>query len=60
MAQTGCTSTQYTIPDLSGGTITPMHATYVNENKEQYQYSDSDRMEIRELFVFTCSGFRIN
>jgi|TARA_R110000851_G_scaffold82503_2_gene180813 hypothetical protein len=34
MAQTGCTSTQYTIPDLSGGTITPMHATYVNDKNE--------------------------
>jgi len=34
MAQTGCTSTQYTIPDLSGGTITPIHATYVNDKNE--------------------------
>ena len=34
MAQTGCTSTQYTIPISGSTSFTPMHATYVNDKNE--------------------------
>jgi len=34
MAQTGCTSTEYTIPVSGTTSFTPMHATYVNDKNQ--------------------------
>ena len=36
------------------------YSVFVNNNKENYRFSDTDDAEIRELFVFGCSGFRLN
>jgi len=35
------------------------YTTFVNTDKENYRFSDIDDIEIRELFVFDCSGFRL-
>jgi|13_taG_2_1085334.scaffolds.fasta_scaffold01386_5 hypothetical protein len=48
MAQTGCTSTEYTIPlccDVSGTTtFTPMHATYVNDKNQSITQCNTVRL----------------
>lgn len=35
------------------------YATFTETNKEEYRFVDSNDMEIRELFVFACSGFSL-
>ena len=35
------------------------YTTFSDWNKENYRFSDVDDIEIRELFVFDCSGFRL-
>jgi len=35
------------------------YTTFVDTNKEEYRFSDTDDIEIRELFVIACSGFSI-
>ena len=35
------------------------YSTFVNWNKDDYRFSDTDDIEIREIFVFACSGFSL-
>jgi len=35
------------------------YSTFVDWNKENYRFSDTDDMEIREIFVFACQGFSL-
>ena len=44
MAQTGCTSTEYTIPVSWTTTFTPMHATYVNDKNQSITQCDTVRL----------------
>lgn len=35
------------------------YSTYVDSNKDTYRYGKSDKMEIREVTVFSCIGFTL-
>jgi len=35
------------------------YTTFVDSNKEEYRFSDTDDLEIRELIVFACRGFSL-
>ena len=35
------------------------YSTFVDSSKENYRFSDTDDLEIRELFVFACSGYNL-
>ena len=35
------------------------YSTYVDSNKDMYRYGKSDKMEIREVTVFSCIGFTL-
>ena len=36
------------------------YATFVQENKDIYRFSDKDEAEIRDLIVIACAGFHLN
>lgn len=44
MSQTGCTSTEYTIPVSGTTSFTPMHATYVNDKNQSITQCDTVRL----------------
>ena len=46
MAQTGCTSTEYTIPVSGTTTFTPMHATYVKKINQLFSATLLDWVEM--------------
>ena len=35
------------------------YATFLNEDKETYRFSDVDESEIRDVAVFSCRGFAL-
>ena len=35
------------------------YTTFVNTDKDEYRFSNTDDLEIRELFVFACSGYNL-
>ena len=35
------------------------YSTFVDSNKDEYRFSNTDDLEIRELFVFACLGFHL-
>ena len=35
------------------------YATFLNEDKETYRFSDTDEAEIRDIAVFSCRGFSL-